>query len=62
MARFGKQLLQGMEAVTHLRQCASLIKDVPIYRLERPRSLPLLSVIAQLVEEDLASDIHPVVV
>lgn len=62
MARFGKQLLQGMEAAIHLRQCTSLIKDVPIYCLERPCSLPLLSAIAQLVEEDIASDIHPVVV
>lgn len=60
MARFGKQLLQGMEAATHLHQCTRLIKNVPIYRLERPRSLSLLSAIAQLVEEDLNNDIYSV--
>jgi hypothetical protein len=62
MARFGKQLLQGVGASSHLHQCTSIIKDVPIYRLERPRSLPLLPAIAQLVEEDLSSGIHSVVV
>lgn len=62
MARFGKQLLQGVGACLHLRQCTSLIKDVPIYRLERPHSLPLLPTIAQIVEEDLASNIPLVMV
>lgn len=62
MARFGKQLLQGVGAFSHLSQCTSLIKDVPIYRLERPRSLELLPAIAQLVEEDLSHEIYQAMV
>ena len=58
VARFGNQLLQGTGASAHLRQCASLVKSVPVYCLERPRSLPLLPAIAQLVEEHLAQNIH----
>jgi hypothetical protein len=53
MARFGKQLLSGIEACSHLRQCTSLMAQVPVYRLERPDSLQLLPFIAQLVEEHL---------
>ena len=53
MARFGKQLLHGAEASAHLQHCTRLISQVPVYRLERPRSLPLLPAIAQLVEEQL---------
>lgn len=53
MARFGKQLLNGAEASTHLRQCTELIRQVPVYRLERPGALPLLPAVAQLVEEHL---------
>jgi len=53
MSRFGKQLLHGAEASAHLRQCTRLINPVPVYRLERPRDLPLLPAIAQLVEEHL---------
>jgi hypothetical protein len=52
-ARFGKQLLQGAEASAHLRQCSRLIRHVPVYRLERPKALPLLPVVAQLVEDHL---------
>lgn len=58
VARFGNQLLQGVGACSHLRQCTSLIKSVPVYCLERPRSLALLPAVAQLVEEHLAHDIH----
>jgi hypothetical protein len=53
MSRFGKQLLHGTEASAHLRQCASLINQVAVYRLERPSDLPLLPAIAQLLEEHL---------
>lgn len=55
MARFGKQLLQGPEACAHLRQCAALLAQTQVYRLERPDSLALLPTVAQLVEEHLAS-------
>lgn len=50
VARFGNQLLQGAGASAHLRQCASIVKSLPVYCLERPRSLLLLPAIAQLVE------------
>jgi len=56
VARFGNQLLQGVAAVTHLKQCTSLIEKVPVSYLERPRSLELLPEIAQLVEVRLARD------
>jgi hypothetical protein len=51
VARFGKQLLQGAHAALHLRQCLKVASQVPIYYLERPNSLALLPVTAQLVEE-----------
>jgi hypothetical protein len=53
----GKQFAQGTKAARHLHQCTNLLERVSIYRLERPRSLLLLPAIAQLVEEDIASDI-----
>lgn len=53
----GKQFVTSAGSANHLHQCTNLIKNVPIYRLERPRSLSLLPAIAQLVEEDIASDI-----
>ncbi len=52
-ARFGKQLLRGAEASAHLRQCSRLVRQVPVYRLERPKALPLLPAVAQLVEDHL---------
>jgi hypothetical protein len=52
-ARFGKRLLRGVEASAHLRQCSRIVRQVPIYRLERPKALPLLPAVAQLVEEHL---------
>jgi HPr Serine kinase C-terminal domain len=50
-ARFGKQLLHGAEAVSHLNQCADLAYRIPIYCLNRPDSLGLLSAVVELVEE-----------
>lgn len=38
----------------HLRQCANLVKDVPICRLKRQRSLAALPDLVKLVEEDIA--------
>jgi HPr Serine kinase C-terminal domain len=60
MARFGKQLLHGAYASSHLRQCARVLSQVPMRRLERPDSLALLPTIAQLVEENRHSGIEPV--
>ncbi|RMH05292.1 MAG: hypothetical protein D6704_09845 [Nitrospirae bacterium] len=41
-------------SATHLHQCANLIRNVPICRFERPRSLEALPDFARLVELDLA--------
>lgn len=53
MSRFGNQVLQGTEAANHLRQCITLAKQIPIFALQRPRSLKLLPTIASLIETDL---------
>jgi hypothetical protein len=51
----GNKFLQTETTALHLRQCTHIAKNIPIYSLERPRSLDLLPKVAQLVEEDLAS-------
>jgi hypothetical protein len=53
--RFGNPILEGTEARRHFNQCTSLASNMPIYRLDRPRSLALLQDTAQLVEEQLLS-------
>lgn len=45
------QLLQGQPGAVHFQQCMEIIRNVPIYRLERPQHLELVTAIAQLVEE-----------
>jgi hypothetical protein len=50
MARFGGQLLKGNEAARHLRQCASLVSQKLVYRLQRPKSFALLPQITELIE------------
>ncbi|BDA72000.1 conserved hypothetical protein [Rivularia sp. IAM M-261] len=55
----GNKFLQSSKAALHLRQCSSLAQNLPIYSLERPRSLDLLPNIARLVEEDLANELEP---
>ena len=49
----GQKFIQSLQAPLHIHQCTTLAKRVPIYSLERPRSLDLLPEVAQLVEEDL---------
>jgi hypothetical protein len=44
------QLLQGANAIQHLQQITTLIRCVPVYCLERPRSLALLPKAAELIE------------
>jgi energy-coupling factor transporter ATP-binding protein EcfA2 len=58
IARVAHPLIQGVGACSHFLQCTSLIKSTPVYRLKRPNSLPMLSVIAQLLEKHLTDDIH----
>jgi hypothetical protein len=50
LARYGKQLLQNNHAITNLRQCSNIVNHVPVYRLQRPRSLYLLEDLAELIE------------
>lgn len=38
----------------HFLQCTRLVREVPVHRLKRPRSLPGLPALASLIEEDLA--------
>jgi hypothetical protein len=56
VARFGRQLLTGDNARSHLRHCTNLAGQVPVYRLERPNSLAVLAATAQMVEEHMRSD------
>ncbi|HZW33755.1 MAG TPA: hypothetical protein VFF52_23740 [Isosphaeraceae bacterium] len=45
-ARFGQNLLGGTAAAQHLARCARVAHAAPMYRCERPRSLPALSSVA----------------
>jgi hypothetical protein len=58
IARFGKQVLHGVEASLHLHQCADLARAVPFSRLRRPMGFPLLPLAAKLVEEQLRHKIN----
>jgi hypothetical protein len=42
---------------SHLRQCASLVKNVSICRLKRKRSLAALPELVKLIEEDIAQTV-----
>jgi hypothetical protein len=53
LADVANQLLKGESAALHLRQCATLVRQIPVQKLERPRALSLLPQIAQLIEGDL---------
>jgi hypothetical protein len=50
IARIAKPLVEGLGASSHFHSITSSIKNVPVYRLERPFSLSLLPDVAQLVE------------
>lgn len=50
-ARIFRQDLQGEEAARNFTQCAAVAKQVPTFRLKRPKSLTLLPATAQLLEE-----------
>ena len=53
LAAVASQLLKGESAALHLRQCATLINQIPVQKLERPRALSLLPQVAELIEADL---------
>lgn len=46
----------------HLLQCTQLAKQVQVYRLNRPRSLALLSELAQFIERDVVRVVQQVMV
>lgn len=50
---YSPQLQQSVGEAWHFFQCAGVVKNVSIRSLRRPRSLPALSDLARLVEEDL---------
>lgn len=54
VTRFGNQALAGLSAVRHLRQCVALVNNVPVYRLERPPALEVLTEIALLLESEIS--------
>ncbi len=51
---YGRRLFPAVRTSSHFLQCTSIVKNVPVCSLRRPYSLPVLSDVAQLVEEDLA--------
>ncbi|HIK07692.1 MAG TPA: hypothetical protein IGS40_23885 [Trichormus sp. M33_DOE_039] len=46
-----RSLQQAINRQQHLNQCVEMVKSIPIYKLKRPRSLPLLSEVAKYVED-----------
>lgn len=54
-ARFGTQLLRGAEASHHFRQCTNVARTVPAFSLERPRRLPRLPSVVQMVIQQTES-------
>jgi hypothetical protein len=58
---YGSRALQAaVSPGFHLLQSTEIYKRVPIYRLQRPRSLPLLPEIAQLIEQNVNKNLTPV--
>ena len=55
---YSPQIHQSVEVSWHFRQCAGVVNNVPIRSLTRPRYLPAISDLAQLVEEDLAESLE----
>jgi hypothetical protein len=58
IARIAKPLVEGLGASSHFRLIINLIKNAPVYRLERPFSLSLLPDVARLVEENFHKNTH----
>jgi hypothetical protein len=53
IARCASPLLTGDGAIQHFHDCMNVMKQVPIYRLERPQALELVPAIAQMIEENI---------
>jgi len=50
------RLLSDGRASLHLLQCATLVNHIPIFRLNRPRSISSLPDVVRMVEKDLAHE------
>jgi hypothetical protein len=50
-----RSLQQAINRERHLSACVEVLQSVPIYRLKRPRSLPLLSEVGGYVEDYVCS-------
>ncbi|MGH9962352.1 MAG: hypothetical protein ACREBC_35420, partial [Pyrinomonadaceae bacterium] len=59
IARFGKQVLKGIDASLHLHQCVDLARAVPVYRLKRPLDLSHVASVAKIVEQQFGYGIEP---
>jgi len=51
---YGFQTSTEARSVSHFRRCARVVSNVPVRSLKRQRSLPQLSEVRRLIEEDLA--------
>jgi len=49
-ARWGKEMF-AKESALHLKRCGAIIRNIPVYRLARPRNLELLPLTAQMIED-----------
>ena len=52
-ARFGSDLLDGPASLTHFQRVMTLVRQVPVYLLQRPRDLAGLSLLGAAIEETL---------
>jgi hypothetical protein len=52
---YGARLLSTQPEGAHFSRCADLAKQLPVYRLHRPRRLAELATLAELVERDMTS-------
>ena len=51
---YGFQTSTEARSVSHFRRCARVVSNVPVRSLKRQKSLPQLSEVMRLIEEDLA--------
>lgn len=55
MARFSDDWLQNGIAASNLKQCAMIVNEIPVYKLERPRNFSKLEEVASAIENCLST-------